>query len=132
MSCPLSSWSRRVCVAATVPAVLLSTTLIGPVSAATAAASTVTLTPVTTGNLFSDGETPRIDYATDAAQLSWQVSDQTGAVVADGSEAADGILDLPTTALGWYRLVVSVDDGAARAETSFAVLADRDLSLIHI
>lgn len=126
MSCPLSSWSRRVCVAATVPAVLLSATLIGPVSAATAAASTVALTPVTTGNLFSDGETPRIDYATDAAQLSWQVSDQTGAVVADGSEAADGILDLPTTALGWYRLVVSVDDGAARAETSFAVLADRD------
>ncbi|WP_043361039.1 sugar-binding protein [Microbacterium testaceum] len=126
MPIPLRSRSRRVCAAAAVPVVLLATALVAPVSPAAAATAAVSLSPVVTGNLFAEGDTPRVDYRTDAAQLSWQVSDPSGTVVAEGNEPADGILDLPTTALGWYRLVVSVDGGAASAETSFAVLPDRD------
>lgn len=126
MSLPLRSRSRRVRVTAAVPVVLLAAALAAPVSPAAAATPTVSLTPVVTGNLFSEGDAPRIGYDTDASELSWRVSDPTGAVVAEGDEVADGTLDLPTTALGWYRLVVSVDGGAASAETSFAVLPDRD------
>ena len=126
MSLPLRSRSRRACAAAAVPVVLLTVALAAPVSPAAAAAPAVSLTPVVTGNLFTVGDTPRVDYRTDASELSWRVSDPSGAVVAEGDESADGTLDLPTTALGWYRLVVSVDGGAASAETSFAVLSDRD------
>ena len=126
MSFPLRSRSRRACAAAAVPVVLLTVALATPVSPAAAAAPAVSLAPVVTGNLFTAGDTPRVDYRTDAPELSWRVSDPSGAVVAEGDEPADGTLDLPTTALGWYRLVVSVDGGAASAETSFAVLPDRD------
>ncbi|KEP74833.1 hypothetical protein HR12_03530, partial [Microbacterium sp. SUBG005] len=109
-----------------VAAGLLCAALLTPASPAVAAAEAVALTPITTGNLFRQGETARIAYTTDAARLAWTITDQTGTVIADGVEDADGTLELPAAALGWYRLAVSVDEGAARAETSFAVLPDRD------
>ena len=118
-------------IARLVPVVAAATALIIsvlPVSAPRAWADTpptLSLAPVTTGNVFTDGQPVQVGLSTNAASVSWQAADVNGTTVASGSQAAAGTLSVGVTTRGWYRLTVTATQGTATstAQTTFAIVA---------
>ncbi|GAA1148566.1 hypothetical protein GCM10009630_53790 [Kribbella jejuensis] len=84
-------------------------------------AATLALTPITLGNVFTDGQPVKVGLNTDAASVTWSAADVNGTVVATGSQAAAGTLQVSVTTRGWYKLTVQA--GTATAQTTFAILS---------
>jgi hypothetical protein len=96
---------------------------IGPARADTA--PTLSLSELTPGNIFVDGQQVQVGLATSASSVSWSAADVNGTAVASGSQAAASTLTVPVTTHGWYQLTVTAAQGTATAaaQTTFAVLA---------
>lgn len=88
------------------------------------------LVPLTVGNVFLEGEDVRIGLETEAESVAWTLHDLWGEEVSSGEGAGDELaLELPEGARGYFRLTVTTADGeGARAETTLAVLAERDFA----
>ncbi|GAA2822125.1 glycosyl hydrolase [Kribbella solani] len=84
-------------------------------------AATLALTPITLGNVFTDGQAVKVGLSTDAASVTWSAADVNGTVVATGSQAAASTLQLSVTNRGWYKLTVQA--GTLTAQTTFAILS---------
>lgn len=102
-------------------AIALAVCLLGFGTVATAQAAVLTLTPITLGNIFTDGQPVKFSLTTDAASVTWSAADINGAVVASGSQAAASTLQLPVTTRGWYKLTVQA--GTTTAQTTFAIVS---------
>ncbi|MGW6195598.1 glycosyl hydrolase [Kribbella sp. NPDC055110] len=102
-------------------AVVLAVCLLAFGTVATAQAAVLTLTPITLGNVFTDGQPVKFGLSTDAASVGWSAADVNGTVVASGSQAAAGTLQLPVTTRGWYKLTVQA--GTTTAQTTFAIVS---------
>src|SRR5262245_56748826 len=89
-------------------------------------AAVLTLTPITLGNVFTDGQPVKVGLATDASSVTWSAADVNGTVVASGSQAAAATLSVSVTTRGWYKLTVQA--GTATAQTTFAILSPRSTS----
>ncbi|RZU13953.1 putative glycosyl hydrolase [Kribbella rubisoli] len=88
---------------------------------APAHAATLALTPVTLGNVFTDGQQVKIGLSTDASSVTWSAADVNGTVVATGSQATASTLQVSVTTRGWYKLTVQA--GTVSAQTTFAILS---------
>lgn len=90
---------------------------------ASAADAGVSIGQTTLGSIFVDDRTASFDISSGASSTSWQIVDDQGRLVADGTlPAGESQLDLPELELGQYTLQVTGDGG--RASTPFALIAD--------
>ncbi|MFF0338373.1 glycosyl hydrolase [Kribbella sp. NPDC004875] len=102
-------------------ALVLGVLLLGIGTIAPAHAATLALTPITLGNVFTDGQPVKVGLSTDAASVTWSAADVNGTVVATGSQAAASTLQVSVTNRGWYQLTVQA--GTLTAKTTFAILS---------
>jgi hypothetical protein len=102
-------------------AIVFAVCLLGFGTVATAQAAVLTLTPITVGNVFTDGQPVKFGLNTDAASVSWSAADVNGTVVASGTQAAASTLQIPLATRGWYKLTVQA--GTTSAQTTFAVVS---------
>ncbi|MGW7682253.1 glycosyl hydrolase [Kribbella sp. NPDC054772] len=102
-------------------ALVLGVLLLGIGTIAPAHAATLALTPITLGNVFTDGQSVTVGLSTDAASVTWSAADVNGTVVATGSQAAASTLQVSVTNRGWYQLTVQA--GTLTAKTTFAILS---------
>ncbi|MEU4290044.1 glycosyl hydrolase [Kribbella sp. NPDC026596] len=93
-----------------------------------AQAAVLTLTPITRGNVFTDGQAVKFGLNTDAASVTWSAADVNGTVVASGSQAAATTLQVTVTTRGWYKLTVQA--GTTTAQTTFAILSPVSTSAV--
>jgi hypothetical protein len=100
---------------------VLATLVIAIGTISPAHAATLALTPITLGNVFTDGQPVKVGLTTDASSVTWSAADVNGTVVATGSQAAASTLQVSVTTLGWYQLTVQA--GTATAKTTFAILS---------
>ncbi|HZX06406.1 glycosyl hydrolase [Kribbella sp.] len=102
-------------------ALVLGVLLVAIGTTVPAHAATLALTPITVGNVFTDGQQVKVGLSTDASSVTWSAADVNGTVVATGSQAAASTLQVAVTTRGWYELTVQA--GTATARTTFAILS---------
>ncbi|MFD7161539.1 glycosyl hydrolase [Kribbella sp. NPDC059898] len=102
-------------------ALVLGVLLLGIGTITPAHAATLALTPITVGNVFTDGQPVKVGLSTDASSVTWSAADVNGTLVASGSQAAASTLQVAVTTRGWYELTVQA--GTATAKTTFAILS---------
>ncbi|CAD6010618.1 sugar-binding protein [Agreia sp. COWG] len=100
--------------------------------------SELALFPITLGNTFTVGQPATLGLTTTADEVSWSVTDESGAVVeasSANSATLGGAIPLGITQPGWYQAVVTANTpaGPRSATTDMAIIehfdraADKDL-----
>ncbi len=85
------------------------------------------LVPLTTGNVFVEGEEVRLGLE-GAERVAWTLHDLWGAEVASGEGGGNALLlELPERRLGYFTLTAQ-DERGERAETTLAILSEHDFT----